>query len=46
MAGRLRSEVAGAITRKRTPLLVFDLLGPQGELPASGEAGAGEGVVR
>lgn len=30
MSGRLRSEVAGAITRKRTPLLIFHVLGPQG----------------
>jgi ribosome-binding factor A len=37
MAGRLRSEVAGAITRKRTPLLVFHLLGPQSGLPAAPE---------
>lgn len=37
MSGRLRSEVAWAITRKRTPLLVFDILGPQGRLPAPGE---------
>jgi ribosome-binding factor A len=37
MSGRLRSEVAGAITRKRTPLLVFHVLGPQSGLPAAGE---------
>ena len=29
MSGWLRSEVAGAITRKRTPMLVFQLLGPR-----------------
>jgi len=29
MSGWLRSEVAAAITRRRTPLLVFHLLGPQ-----------------
>lgn len=34
MSGRLRSEVAATITRKRTPLLVFHLLGPQGDIPA------------
>lgn len=28
ISGRLRSEVARAITRKRTPLLVFHVLGP------------------
>ena len=37
MSGRLRSEVAGAITRKRTPLLVFHVLGPQTGLPAAPE---------
>jgi ribosome-binding factor A len=37
MSGRLRSEVAGAITRKRTPLLVFHVLGLQSGLPASEE---------
>jgi ribosome-binding factor A len=37
MSGRLRSEVAGAITRKRTPLLVFHVLGPQSGLPAAPE---------
>ena len=37
MAGRLRSEVAGAITRKRAPLLVFHVLGPQSRIPAAGE---------
>lgn len=31
MSGRLRSEVAAAITRKRTPLLLFHLLGPRQE---------------
>jgi len=35
MSGRLRSEVAAAITRKRTPLLVFRVLGPQGEASAA-----------
>jgi ribosome-binding factor A len=34
MSGRLRSEVAAAITRKRTPLLVFHVLGPQSGHPA------------
>ncbi len=29
MSGRLRSEVARAITRKRTPLLIFHLLEPE-----------------
>ena len=37
MSGRLRSEVAGAITRKRTPLLVFHLLAPESGLPAAPE---------
>jgi ribosome-binding factor A len=37
MSGRLRSEVAGAITRKRTPLLVFHVLEPQSGIPAAGE---------
>ena len=37
MSGRLRSEVAGTITRKRTPLLVFHVLGLQSGLPASEE---------
>jgi len=31
MSGRLRSEVAGAITRKGTPFLVFHLLEPKTE---------------
>ncbi len=35
LAGWLRSEVAGAITRKRAPLLVFHLLGCGGALPTS-----------
>jgi len=30
--GRLRCEVAGAITRKRTPKLAFQVLGPDGVL--------------
>ena len=37
ISGRLRSEVAGAITRKRTPLLVFHLLAPHSTCPASPE---------
>jgi len=37
MSGRLRSEVAGAITRKRTPLLVFHVLAPQSGIPNAGE---------
>ncbi len=37
MSGRLRSEVAGAITRKRTPHLVFHLLAPQSRLPSAPE---------
>jgi ribosome-binding factor A len=37
MSGRLRSEVAGAITRKRTPLLVFHVLGPQRGIPVAPE---------
>ena len=36
VSGRLRSEVAAAITRKRTPLLVFYLLGPHSGVPAAG----------
>jgi|688.fasta_scaffold523830_2 ribosome-binding factor A len=35
LAGWLRSEVAGAITRKRAPLLVFHLLGCGGARPTS-----------
>ncbi|AUX43009.1 hypothetical protein SOCE26_044490 [Sorangium cellulosum] len=31
VAGYLRSEVAGAITRKRAPTLVFQVLPPEGE---------------
>lgn len=34
IAGRLRSEVAGAITRKRAPLLVFHVLEPHSGLAA------------
>ena len=30
--GRLRAEVAAAITRKRTPMLVFHVLGPAGSI--------------
>lgn len=41
ISGRLRSEVAGAITRKRTPLLVFHLLGPQSGPPAAPKAFTG-----
>lgn len=37
MSGRLRSEIARAITRKRTPLLVFHVLDPQSGLPGSTE---------
>ena len=37
VSGRLRSEVAGAITRKRAPLLVFHVLGPHSGLPAAPE---------
>jgi ribosome-binding factor A len=37
MGGRLRSEVAASITRKRAPLMVFHLLGPQSEISAAGE---------
>jgi len=48
MSGRLRSEVAAAITRKRTPLVIFHMLGPQGGIPAANIAlppaeGRGEG---
>jgi ribosome-binding factor A len=42
MSGWLRSEVAGAITRKRTPLLVFHVLEPHSRLPADAESGAAE----
>ena len=37
LSGRLRSEVAGAITRKRTPLLIFYLLAPHSTVPAAPE---------
>jgi len=43
MSGRLRSEVAGAITRKRTPLLVFHVLDPQTGLPGAAELGSNSG---
>jgi ribosome-binding factor A len=37
--GRLRSEVSAAITRRKTPVLTFQLLDPgMGDLNASGEA--------
>lgn len=35
LSGWLRTEVAGAITRKRTPLLIFHLVGSRCEPPAS-----------
>jgi len=38
-SGRLRSAVAGAITRKRTPLLIFHVLGPQSATPPAAESG-------
>ncbi len=41
ISGRLRSEVAGSITRKRTPLLVFDLLGPQSGISAAPDGSTG-----
>jgi ribosome-binding factor A len=40
ISGRLRCEVAGAITRKRTPVLVFNLLAPQTGIPADPELSA------
>lgn len=39
LQGKLRSEVAAAITRKQTPLLTFQVLGPDAHAPLSGEAG-------
>jgi len=36
--GRLRSEIAGAITRKKTPVLTFQILEPGLELQADREA--------
>jgi ribosome-binding factor A len=42
MSGWLRSEVAAAITRKRTPILVFLVLGPQSGLPADPDDAAEE----